>query len=82
METALVVATENGTTINVNGAATGLVLNEGEYTMIDGTDYINQGNGHYNMSIAANKIYMFINFWRVLVRVQFMLQAVLITFHL
>lgn len=60
METALVVATENGTTINVNGAATGLVLNEGEYTMIDGTDYINQGNGHYNMSIAANKnIYVY-----------------------
>lgn len=55
MEAALVVATENGTTITVNGVNNGLTLNEGEYALIDGVDYINQGNNHYNMSISTNK---------------------------
>ncbi|MBS1571544.1 MAG: gliding motility-associated C-terminal domain-containing protein [Bacteroidetes bacterium] len=55
MEQALVVATENGTTINVNGTNSGITLNEGEYTLIDGINYINQGNGHYNMAINTNK---------------------------
>lgn len=55
MEAALIVASENGTTINVNGVSNGITLNEGEYALVDGVEYINQGNGHYNMSISTNK---------------------------
>ncbi len=54
METALIVATENNTAISVNGTPTGIVLNEGEYTMIDGSNYVLQGSNHYNMAITSN----------------------------
>lgn len=55
MEAVLVVATEDNTQININGAASGIVLNEGEYTKIEGTSYINQGNGHYNINVQTSK---------------------------
>lgn len=55
MEAVLVVATENGTQLQVNGANYGTPMNVGQYTVIQGTSYINQGNGHYNMSVKSNK---------------------------
>ncbi|WP_268055306.1 gliding motility-associated C-terminal domain-containing protein [Chryseobacterium sp. SL1] len=55
MEAALVIATENNTKLTVNGNLLGNVtLNAGQYYIVQGTSYINQGNGHYNMSISAN----------------------------
>ena len=55
METLLVVATQDNTQISVNGNPTGVTLNEGDYTMIDGNNYILQGNNNYNMSISTSK---------------------------
>ena len=60
METVLVIATENNTPINVNGVYSGVTLNEGQYFMIPGASYINQGNNNYNMSISSTKsIYVY-----------------------
>lgn len=61
MEAALVVATENNTKLTVNGNLLGSVtLNAGQYYIVQGTNYINQGNGHYNMSISAtNNVYVY-----------------------
>ena len=55
METILVIATENGTTFSVNGAPSGVTLNAGQYFMIPGNSYINQGNNNFNMGISSNK---------------------------
>ncbi|PKF74725.1 T9SS type B sorting domain-containing protein [Chryseobacterium sp. PMSZPI] len=56
MEKALLIATENGTTLNVNGnPVSGVNLNAGDYYMIEATSYINHGNGNYNMNISTNK---------------------------
>ncbi len=56
MEKAMIVATENGTTLTVNGnPVNGVNLNAGDYYMIEGNNYINQGNGNYNMSISSSK---------------------------
>ena len=56
MEKALIVATENNTTLIINGnPLPGVTLNAGEYRMIEATSYINQGNGNYNMNISASK---------------------------
>lgn len=57
MEKALIIATENNTTLIVNGnPVPGVNLSAGGYYMIEGNNYINQGgSGHYNMSISANK---------------------------
>ncbi|PIF47715.1 gliding motility-associated-like protein [Chryseobacterium sp. 52] len=56
MEKALIIATENNTTLIVNGAPIpGVNLNAGGYYMIEGNSYINQGNGNYNMNISASK---------------------------
>jgi len=55
MEAALVIATENNTKLTVNGNLLGTVtLNAGQYYIVQGINYINQGNNHYNMSISAN----------------------------
>ncbi len=60
MEAVLVIATENATQLNVNGSPFGLPLNEGDFTIIPGTSYINQGSGHYNVGINADKnIYVY-----------------------
>ncbi|KQT31113.1 hypothetical protein ASG22_18945 [Chryseobacterium sp. Leaf405] len=61
MEAALVIATENNTKLTVNGNLLGgVTLNEGQYYVVQGTNYINQGNGHYNMSISAtNNVYIY-----------------------
>ncbi|WP_294318686.1 gliding motility-associated C-terminal domain-containing protein [uncultured Chryseobacterium sp.] len=61
MEAALVIATENNTKLTVNGNLLGnITLNAGQYYIVQGTNYINQGNGHYNMSIAAtNNVYVY-----------------------
>ena len=60
MEAVLVVATENNTTLVVNGVPYGGILNEGDHTLIQGTEYINQGSNHYNISITGNKnIYVY-----------------------
>lgn len=56
MEKAMIIATENGTTLTVNGVPIGgTPLNAGDYRMIEGNKYINKGNGNYNMSISSNK---------------------------
>ncbi|MCT2407298.1 gliding motility-associated C-terminal domain-containing protein [Chryseobacterium antibioticum] len=56
MEKALIIATEDNTTLIVNGnPVPGVTLNAGGYYMIEGTNYINQGNGNYNMNISASK---------------------------
>ena len=55
METVLVVATQDGTQLNVNGVPFGAPLNTGQYVMIDGANYVDQGNGNYNMSVSGNK---------------------------
>ncbi|SFN60093.1 gliding motility-associated C-terminal domain-containing protein [Chryseobacterium oleae] len=56
MEKAMIIATENNTTLIVNGnPVPGVNLNAGGYYMIEGTSYLNQGNGHYNMNISASK---------------------------
>lgn len=63
MESALVVATENNTQLTINGVNSGIVLNEGQYYMIPSLNYINQGNGNYNMGISTNKnvyVYQFL----------------------
>ncbi|WP_185151665.1 T9SS type B sorting domain-containing protein [Chryseobacterium sp. SN22] len=61
MEAALVIATENNTKLTVNGNLLGNVtLNAGQYYIVQGTNYINQGNGHYNMSISTtNNAYVY-----------------------
>ncbi|HCA05663.1 MAG TPA: gliding motility protein [Chryseobacterium sp.] len=56
MEKAMIIATENNTTLIVNGnPVPGVNLNAGGYYMIEGTSYLHQGNGHYNMNISASK---------------------------
>ena len=62
MEAALVIATENNTKLTVNGnLVAGVTLNAGQYYIVQGTNYINQGgSGHYNMSISAtNNVYVY-----------------------
>ncbi len=60
MEAILVVATEDNTTLLVNGNPYGVILNEGDYTLIQGTNYIDQGSSHYNISIKGSKnIYVY-----------------------
>ncbi|WP_336688363.1 MULTISPECIES: T9SS type B sorting domain-containing protein [unclassified Chryseobacterium] len=61
METALIIATENNTNITINGIATGIVMNEGDYYMVPSNNYIQHGTGdNYNMSISANNnIYVY-----------------------
>ncbi|KQS94335.1 T9SS type B sorting domain-containing protein [Chryseobacterium sp. Leaf394] len=55
METALIVATENNTTFTINGTASGVTLNAGQYFLLPVNYYILQGNGVYNMGITATK---------------------------
>ncbi|WP_353959927.1 IgGFc-binding protein [Chryseobacterium tructae] len=59
MEDAFIVATENNTQVFINNAATPIVtLNEGEsyrVNEISNTNYIHQGNIHYNMYIRTTK---------------------------
>lgn len=60
METALIIATEDNTTFTINGAASGVTLNSGQYFMVPTNYYTNQGNGLYNMGISATKnIYVY-----------------------
>lgn len=61
MEAALVIATENNTKLTVNGNLLGgVTLNAGQYYIVQGTNYVNQGNGHYNMGISAtNNVYVY-----------------------
>lgn len=55
MEAAVVVATVNNTKLTVNGTLLNSVtLNAGQYYVVQGTNYINQGTGNFNMSISAN----------------------------
>ena len=56
MEAALVIATEPNTTITVNGnLIPGVTLNPGQYYIVEGNNYINQGNDNYNMSLSTSK---------------------------
>ncbi|MCT2562303.1 T9SS type B sorting domain-containing protein [Chryseobacterium herbae] len=59
MEDALIVATEGGTQVYINNATTPAVtLNEGDsyrVNKLSNTNYINQGNNHYNMYIKTTK---------------------------
>lgn len=55
METALIIATEDNTQFSLNGASSGITLNAGQYFMVPSSNYINQGNGNYNMGISTNK---------------------------
>lgn len=61
MEAALVIATVNNTKLIINGnPLNNVTLNAGQYRVIQGTSYINQGNGNYNMSISAsNNVYVY-----------------------
>ncbi|GEJ47081.1 hypothetical protein CRS_36890 [Chryseobacterium sp. ON_d1] len=61
MEAAVVVATQSNTKLTVNGnLLNNVTLNAGQYYVIQGTNYINQGNGNYNMSISAsNNVYVY-----------------------
>jgi len=61
METALIVATQNNTQITINGIASGITLNEGQYYMIQSMNYIPHGTvDNYSMSISTNNnIYVY-----------------------
>ena len=56
MEGAIVVATENNTQVFLNNSSTAATtLQEGKYYKVPETNYINQGNGHYNLYIKTSK---------------------------
>ncbi|MDR6405754.1 MULTISPECIES: T9SS type B sorting domain-containing protein [Chryseobacterium] len=64
MEDALIIATENNTEIQINGGPVVATLNEGQFYRVNGpnaatpannVNYIDQGNGHYNMYIKTSK---------------------------
>ena len=64
MEDALIIATENNTEIQINGGSVVATLNEGQFYRVNGpnnttpannVNYIDQGNGHYNMYIKTSK---------------------------
>ncbi|WP_312303214.1 T9SS type B sorting domain-containing protein [Chryseobacterium sp.] len=59
MEDALIVATEGGTQVYINNGTTPVAtLAEGEsyrVNKVNNTNYINQGNNHYNMYIRTTK---------------------------
>ncbi len=59
MEDALIVATEDNTEVYINAGTTpAAVLNEGQsyrVNEVSNTNYIDQGNGHYNMYIKTTK---------------------------
>ncbi|GEN77418.1 T9SS type B sorting domain-containing protein [Chryseobacterium hagamense] len=59
MEDALIVATEDNTEVYINAGTTpAAVLNEGQsyrVNEVSNTNYINQGNNHYNMYIKTTK---------------------------
>jgi hypothetical protein len=59
MEDALIVATEGGTQVYINNGTTPVAtLAEGEsyrVNKVNNTNYINQGNDHYNMYIRTTK---------------------------
>ncbi len=61
METALIVATQNGTNITINGIPSGITLNAGQYYMVPSINYIQHGTGdNFNMGISANNnIYVY-----------------------
>lgn len=55
-EGAIVVATENNTEIYLNDSLTPITtLQEGQYFTIPDTNYVNQGNNHYNLYIKTSK---------------------------
>lgn len=55
-EGAIIVATEDNTQIFINNNTIAVAtLNEGQFYRITATNYINQGNNHYNMYIKTNK---------------------------
>jgi hypothetical protein len=49
------IATQDNTQISLNGANTEITLNAGQYFMVPSSNYINQGNGNYNMGISTTK---------------------------
>ncbi|WP_027381179.1 T9SS type B sorting domain-containing protein [Chryseobacterium daeguense] len=64
MEDALIIATENNTEVQINGGPVVATLNEGQFYRVNGpnnatpannVNYIDQGNGHYNMYIKTSK---------------------------
>jgi gliding motility-associated-like protein len=64
MEDALIIATENNTQVQINGGPVVATLNEGQFYRVNGpnngtpannVNYIDQGNGHYNMYIKTSK---------------------------
>lgn len=60
MESGLIVATEDNTTLIINGVSVPITLNEGEYFIADSPYYQDQGDSHYNMSIKSSKnIYLY-----------------------
>jgi gliding motility-associated-like protein len=61
METALIVATQNGTNLTINGVPSGITLNAGQYYMVPSTSYIQHGTGdNFNMGISSNNnIYVY-----------------------
>ncbi|XOV66145.1 MAG: IgGFc-binding protein [Fluviicola sp.] len=52
-ELVIVIATQNGTDVSINGAAPSVTLNEGEYHIFDGTHYSAQNNMYVQTSQPA-----------------------------
>lgn len=65
LEGGLIIATESGTQVFINGSATpAATLAQGEWYRISGSNYITQGSGHSNMLISTNKnvyLYQFVS---------------------
>ncbi|SFJ02324.1 gliding motility-associated C-terminal domain-containing protein [Kaistella treverensis] len=55
MESALIVASDDDTHIFINGADSGVVLNEGDYHVFKANNYVDQSRNHYNMSVSTTK---------------------------
>ncbi|MBP7173423.1 MAG: T9SS type B sorting domain-containing protein [Cloacibacterium sp.] len=56
MEAALVIATQNNTEIFINGSAIPYkILNEGEYVVVNDSNYINISGDHYNLYIKTSQ---------------------------
>lgn len=60
MESGIIVATEDNTTVTINGTQLGVILNKGEYFIADSGFYLFQRDNHYNMSISTSEnVYLY-----------------------
>ncbi len=61
MEGGIIIATEDNTGIFLNGSAVAVAtINSGQWYRISGSNYINQGSGHFNMFVSTDKnVYLY-----------------------